>query len=191
MKLALSGAHGTGKTTLIKAVHDYLKVDREIEICREVPRVIGEVVEDKEYFRRGNNTELRQCTIFLFQVMEDFFVSSRADISLSDRTMVDHLAYTEILFPEFSTTSEYRVISNAVQRWLSTYDHIVKVPIEFQVEDDGTREADLEFQKAIDTKIDELYATFGIYPSIVSGSVSTALRKSWVLSTHSLSFTWF
>ncbi len=171
MKLALSGAHGTGKTTLITAVYDRLKDSQKIEICREVPRVIGDVVGEKEYFRRGNNTELRQCAIFLYQVMEDFFVHSRAEIVLSDRTMVDHLAYTEILFPEFGSTSEYEVVSNAVQRWLETYDHILKVPIEFQVEDDGTREADIAFQKAIDEKIDELYAKYGISPSTVTGSV--------------------
>ncbi len=175
MKLALSGAHGTGKTTLLNAVYDSLKADQKIAICREVPRVIGEVVGDKEYFRRGKNTELRQCAIFLFQVMEDVFAAeSRSDISLTltDRTMVDHLAYTEILFPEFGGTSEYQVISNAVQRWLSTYDKVIKVPIEFQVEDDGIREADVDFQKAIDEKIDELYVTFGVNPSTVTGSVS-------------------
>jgi len=180
VKLALSGAHGTGKTTLINAVYDELQSTRKIEVCREVPRVIGEVVGDKEYFRRGNNSELRQSTIFLYQVMEDFFVQSRAEILLSDRTMVDHLAYTEILFPEFAGTSEYSVLSGAVQRWLSTYDHVIKVPIEFQVEDDGTREADLGFQREIDTKIDELYAGFGISPLLVTGTVSD--RTSQVLA---------
>lgn len=172
MKLALSGAHGTGKTTLLNAVYADLKSNHNITVCKEVPRVIGEVVSDKEYFRRGKNSELRQCAIFLFQVIEDYFGEKQADILISDRTMVDHLAYTEVLFPDFSRTTEYQVISSAVGRWIATYDHIIKVPIEFQVEDDGTRESDLDFQRAIDSKIDMLYANFGVDPSTVTGSVS-------------------
>lgn len=172
MKVALSGAHGTGKTTLINALYTELNSGKNVKICREVPRVIGEVVGDKEYFRRGNNTELRQCLILLYQVMEDFFIKEDAEILLSDRTMVDHLAYTEVLFPSFRETSEYQTVSNAVERWLSTYDHIVKVPIEFSVEDDGTREADIDFQQKIDQKIDALYAQYGVFPSTVTGSIS-------------------
>ncbi|WP_299631760.1 AAA family ATPase [uncultured Roseobacter sp.] len=177
MKLALSGAHGTGKTTLVNALYEELKDSRNVEICREVPRVIGEVVGDREYFRRGNNTELRQALIFLYQVMEDHLVGSDKDILISDRTMVDHLAYTDVLFPEFSGTSEFKVISDAVQRWLATYDYILKVPIEFKVQDDGTREADLSFQASIDQKIDEFYLKFGVNPVVITGSVSDRVAQ--------------
>lgn len=184
MKIALSGAHGTGKTTLVKSLHDALKEKYRVEVCREVPRVITDSVNDKEFFRRGNNTEMRQSTIFLYQVMEDFFVGRKADIVLADRTMIDHLAYTEVLFPSFSKTVEFATISNAVGLWLATYDHIVKVPIEFQVEDDGTREGDMEFQKEIDDKIDSLYSKFNITPSIVTGCVSN--RTSQVVNLISI-----
>ncbi|WP_299281753.1 ATP-binding protein [uncultured Tateyamaria sp.] len=172
MKLALSGAHGTGKTTLVESVKKTLAATHKIEICREVPRVIGDIADDREFFRRGHNTLLRQCTIFLYQVIEDHMVESSAEVVISDRTMVDHLAYTEVLFPEFKETTEYKVVSRAVGVWLQTYDQVVKVPIEFTVEDDGTREADLAFQRSVDEKIDELYLGFGVKPSSVTGSVS-------------------
>lgn len=172
MKIALSGAHGTGKTTLVENVKLILTATHQIEICREVPRVIGDIADDREFFRREQNTLLRQCSIFLYQVIEDHMVQASADVVISDRTMVDHLAYTEVLFPEFKETTEYNVISKAVGVWLETYDKIVKVPIEFTVEDDGTREADSAFQRNVDEKIDELYVDFGIKPSSVTGSVS-------------------
>ena len=73
MKIALTGAHGTGKTTLTDALHRELSKSYSVEICREVPRVIIESVGDDEFFRRGNNTTLLQCLIFMFQIMEDHF----------------------------------------------------------------------------------------------------------------------
>lgn len=179
-KIALTGAHGTGKTTLTAALKKELEASMRTAICREVPRVIIDTVEQEEFFRRGKNTPLRQSIIFLFQVIEDFFQSRESDITISDRTMVDHLAYTLCLFPEFEREEEFIPLQSAIARWMGTYDLIFKIPIEFPVQDDGVREGDHEFQKQIDEKIDELYERLDIIPITISGTVEQ--RKLSVMS---------
>ncbi|WP_269584426.1 ATP/GTP-binding protein [Roseibium sp. Sym1] len=179
MKIALTGAHGTGKTTLTDTLHKSLSESYNTKVCREVPRVIIEAVGQDEFFRRGNNTPLRQCIVFLYQILEDHFKGLEAEILISDRTIIDHLAYMLDLFPEFQNEPEYKPIHKMIEQWMTTYDLIFKVPIEFQVKDDGVRESDLNFQQKIDKKIDELYINFGISPKIISGSVD--MRTKLVL----------
>lgn len=180
LKIALTGAHGTGKTTLTTALHEEIANSFPTSVCREVPRVIIETVGQESFFRRGNNTPLRQCIILLFQIMEDYFQSQNSEIVISDRTMVDHLAYTLCLFPDFEHEPDLIPIQEAIGRWMSTYDSIFKIPIEFPVLDDGVREGDIGFQNAIDAKIDELYARLGIDPITISGTVEQ--RKASVMS---------
>lgn len=180
MKLALTGAHGTGKTTLTAALSEKLSPSSKVVVCREVPRLIIDSVDHDDFFRRGNNTPLRQCVIFLYQILEDYFQGIDGDVVISDRTMVDHLAYMLELFPDFPNQPEYKPIHDAIARWMNTYDLIFKIPIEFAVEDDGVREGDHQFQAAIDVRIDKLYKQFDITPTIISGTVEE--RAASVLS---------
>ncbi|MEQ1933527.1 MAG: ATP-binding protein [Fimbriimonadaceae bacterium] len=170
MKIALTGSHGTGKTTLIRFLGEQLQLPPSA-MCREVPRVIIEKVQDDTFFRRGNNTPLRQMLLFFYQVMEEQNLQQGADLVLSDRTVVDHLAYTGVLFPEFKRTEEYRAAMEGVHNWLPSYDAIFKIPIEFPVLDDGVREGEAAFQAEIDGAIDGLYHDAGIETIRVGGSV--------------------
>lgn len=177
MKLALTGAHGTGKTTLTNALRNHLLDSHSVSICREVPRLIIDLTKEDEFFRRGNNTLLRQSLIFLYQAIEDHLMAVDADIVITDRTMIDHLAYTLALFPAFPQTQEYVALREAIASWMQTYDYIFKLPIEFDVIDDGVREGDADFQRAIDKQIDALYQNFGIEPIDISGSVGERVNS--------------
>lgn len=171
MKLALTGAHGTGKTTLCRFLGEKTFAGHPVAYCREVPRVIIEQAKEDEFFRRTNNSPLRQSLIFLYQLIEEVKQARGAEFLICDRTVVDHLAYSSVLFPETTLTIEYRVVLEAVRAWVSEYDAIFKLPIEFAVEDDGVRESDVKFQNEIDRKIDELYSLFDVSPVVVTGSV--------------------
>lgn len=186
LKIAVSGAHGTGKTTLCENLQMRFMDTSSLEICREVPRVIIETVEDQEFFRRENNTVVRQFLIFLYQMEEERTRGLSTHVLLCDRTPVDHLAYTLLNHPDFSETPECRALEKIISVWLSTFDQIFKVPIEFEVKDDGVREAASEFQKEIDRTIDHLYQKFDIRPSVVSGSVEDRARPIADLIANSL-----
>lgn len=177
MKFALTGAHGTGKTTLTKSLLARVK---NAAVCREMPRVICERVGDPTFFQRRNNTLQRQLLLFTYQVMEEGKLQKSADVTICDRTVVDHLAYTLNLFPESAEAPEVAALCSAVADWLASYDHIFYVPIEFEVESDGTREDDQAFQAAIDQEIVSLYKRFGVSTTRVTGTVDA--RTSTVLS---------
>jgi predicted ATPase len=170
-KIALTGAHGTGKTTLAKALANDLESLGRLGACREAPRLIIERVGDPEFFRRGNNTPARQAMIFLEHVLEEQRQAVNCDILITDRTLVDHLAYTAILFPDAEKSLEFEVYKKISFETLGDYGTIFKLPIEFTLVDDGVREAELEFQVAIDRKIDDLYREAKVAPVVVSGSV--------------------
>jgi len=171
MKIALTGAHGVGKTTLLNALQKKLGAHSSTVVCREVPRVIASVVGSDTFFRRGENTPLRQFLILFYQIIEEGLKEDEAEIVLADRTVVDHLAYTITLFPELVATPEYQALFTGIRSWLPKYDLIIKLPIEFAAVDDGVREADDIFQEEIDQAIDQLYAQLGITPEEVRGSV--------------------
>lgn len=170
--ISITGAHGTGKTTLCRALFNRLEDLGCCEIGREAPRLIIDEAEDPAFLQRGQNTLERQLMVFLFQALEE---SRACDIDdgfvIHDRTPVDVLAYTLILNPSLRQQVEGEVLMSAVRRWIHRYRNIYKTPIEFPLIEDGVREPDLEFQALVDETLDELYDHFNIRPHIVTGSI--------------------
>lgn len=168
LKVAVTGAHGTGKTTLCNSLKRSLP---DLGVCREVPRVIIEQVGDPDFFKRGHNTIDRQLLIFLYQLEEERKQARGHDILLCDRTPIDHLAYTLANHSRFSDSPEYIALKNLIADWLATFDLIFKVPIEFPLQDDGVREGAADFQTEIDRLIDRLYSELGTEVRVVKGTV--------------------
>ena len=126
---------------------------------------------DKNFFQRGNNTPIRQMLISLEHLVEERRQSQNFDVLLIDRTLIDHLSYTSVLFPEIETSSEFRVCKNIAFESLGEYDLLFKLPIEFTVVGDGIREEDSEFQKKIDQTIDRFLKEAGAEVSVLRGNV--------------------
>lgn len=152
MKIAFTGAHGVGKTTLINELKKRLGDEIKLEVTKEVPRIICEIVNDPEYFRRTNNTLPKQLAILLGQIVLEYN-TKKSSLLICDRTIFDHWAYTTYLFKDeidnsLSSSIEYFLIQH-----MKSYDLIFYLPIEFKVEDDGTRESDESFQANIDSII--------------------------------------
>jgi predicted ATPase len=180
LRIALTGPHGTGKTTIIRTVAPHLDTLGTVAICREAPRLIIDRVGDPEFFRRESNTTSRQALIFAEHLMEERRAAQNSDVVISDRTLVDHLSYTTVLFPESETSAELRVYREIAFESLSAYDAIFQLPIEFAPVDDGVRESDLQFQREIDEKLGQLYAEAGVVPTIIRGSVDE--RRDQILA---------
>jgi len=171
-KFALTGAHGTGKTTLIKSLMERLAPTSQVIETPEAPRLITEEVGDPEFFRRGNNSFDRQCLILARQLeVEAKAADAGNQIVLCDRTIMDHWAYTRHAFPERCLTPEGKLWEAMVFRWVKTYDQIVYLTPEFAPVDDGVREADLSFQMEIDRELRRLYANAGVKHEAVTGTV--------------------
>lgn len=171
MKAALTGAHGTGKTTLSGRVAALMSHGRTVGHTPEIPRLFIEEIGDKTIFQRGNNSFARQAMIMARQIETEAMLERSAEVLICDRTLVDHWAYTEVLFPDEVASLEGQAWKRMVGRWVASYDLIYRLPIEFAMENDGVREADENFRVAIDERIVALYSEFGRSVPIIKGSL--------------------
>ena len=133
-------------------------------------------VSDPSFFHLKNNSLVRQLLVFVFQAMEERTAQDH-EIVIHDRTPVDILAYTFLVNPDFESTTEGRLLSSSIRRWLTRYDYIFRTPIEFPMPTDGTRDPDLTFQRRVRDKIDELYDSYRISPITVTGSVQERVAQ--------------
>jgi len=175
-KIALTGAHGTGKSTLAHAAFSSVQHSCKAAWTPEVPRLFTDELGDATRFRRKNNSFGWQTLIVARQIEIESSAHRETEILICDRTVVDHWAYTQILFPEQCRTQEGAAWRSIVGRWVKTYDLIVRLPIEFQVKDGGTRESDIDFQNNVDQMIQDLYREFGISVTTIGGSLSLRIE---------------
>lgn len=171
LKIAVTGAHGTGKTTLAKRLPMALADYGIVAVCREAARMIATHASDPTFFHRGNNTLVRQSLIFIEQQIEERRQEKSADILVNDRTFIDHLSYTAYLFPDAIHTPEFLALKRLSFESLDSYDLIFQPRIEFPLVGDDVREADVDFQRSIDVQIGALYAEAGRSIIDLSGSV--------------------
>ena len=176
MRIALIGAHGTGKTTLATALADELRMRQiSVEVTPEIPRIICDRAENPEYFRRGNNKLLKQILLLVGQPIYEQ-AAGHSSVCVCDRSILDHWAYTKhFFFDEMITEKIAGHLEFLVAKHMNSYDQLFYVPIEFSAEDDGTREGDADFQSAIDREIRDLLSTHAIEHRRVNGSVGERL----------------
>jgi deoxyadenosine/deoxycytidine kinase len=146
MKIGICGSHGVGKTTLMKLLKKEMPtINLVTEAARECPYPINE----KTGFQS-------QEWIFREQVRRELSVPID-DITISDRTVYDQLAYITYAYEHGNITyEECRMLERFISYWGFTYDYIIYVPIEFDMEKDGVRSENEEYRKEIDEVIRDL-----------------------------------
>lgn len=172
-RVALVGAHGVGKTTLLKSLEKSLEHEGlAARLMPEIPRMICDAVRDATFFRRGKNTLLKQTAIIVGQLVMEGQPPRSQGLLLCDRTVVDHWAYTRALFrSELQGLAEMAAFEDMLQRHCNCYNCVYYIPIEFGPHDDGTREADPAFQRDIDSEIIGLLNAWKVLFVTVTGSV--------------------
>jgi thymidylate kinase len=146
VKIGLCGTHGTGKTTLLQ------------ELKKELPRfnLVSEAARDCPYPLNEKTNFRSQEWIFRTQIQRELD-APLDDITISDRTVYDQLAYIRYAHETGNITfDEYRVLETYVNHWGHTYDYIVYIPIEFELECDGVRSPDEHYRKDIDKNIKDI-----------------------------------
>jgi nicotinamide riboside kinase len=184
LKITFVGAHGTGKTTLVRALSQRIS-EKGISctMTDEVPRVVCESAGDPTFFRRGNNSLAKQSLLLIGQpIYEAAATLEGAAVVLCDRSILDHWAYTRCLFmDDLRSEGILAPAGDFVSKYCETYDAIFYVPIEFASIDDGTREGDPTFQQAIDSEIRALLNSYNIQYHTIKGTVDervdTVLKK--------------
>lgn len=166
-RIILTGAQGTGKTTLMNA----LAADgtRTISHIRKTAKELGIDI--------SKQTETGQ---------KEFFKTLKKELSskknyISDRGLTCVAAYTfsEALKETISKKTADKQYMDIIKFHTNNPDILlVYVPIEFEIEDDGERSIDKAFQTQIDFLIKNILETTNIDYITVTGSVEE--RKAQV-----------
>lgn len=147
MRIGVTGAHGTGKTTLSKHIAG-----------RERYRYLPET--PFQAFQRGftmNETTSMAAELWMFakQVEQE---QNAGEDWVADKCMIDLLAYAVHFFPDDKAL--LNVLTRVARQSFDRYQIILYLPIEFAIEDDGFRSLDPQFQEDIDRKIQGILSMY-------------------------------
>ena len=149
MKYILTGAQGTGKTSILKKLEG--KMTTITEVVRNLAKTEGINVNE-------NGDREGQSRIFNTYYEK---LSETDGPYISDRGLTDVIAYTCYNMHNKGEEGQ-KFIEDQINKFIQfseKNDDVVYfyVPIEFDVEDDGFRSTNEEFRKEIDTNISELF----------------------------------
>ena len=174
MKIAITGAHSTGKSTLVAELQKDIKLSKQFEFRGNITRTI-----------KGGNIKINELGTNETQLLVlsrhlDHYTPKNV---ILDRCALDGLVYTAYLFEKGVVNRETLRIAEAVFENLK-YDIIFYIPPEFDIVDDKTRSTNPEFRNRIVELFEEYMDSYGIFPIRLTGSVKervaqfkTALRS--------------
>lgn len=152
LKIALSGAAGTGKTTLMNLLKDssVIKDEGDIEFLPEIVRDLKAKYSIKINELGTLETEMMVMTTHLQNLI------ARKKF-ISDRCLVDNMIYA--MMSNNPPPKEYLDFNWwLVDRMLSAYDVIFYIPVEFHPPEDGVRNLDPEYYNRVKDKFEEVYS---------------------------------
>jgi nicotinamide riboside kinase len=162
MRIAITGAQSTGKSTLLR----YLKQDDDLkgfEFIDELTRKIA--AKGININEEGSNmSQIFTVTIHAENIVKDHFIS--------DRCALDGLVYTKWLFDEGKVDKwilDYAI--GVAKEVIPRYDYIFYLPAEIPIEDDGIRSADIKFRDDIVALFEKYTKELGVKLIELSGSV--------------------
>lgn len=178
MKIAFTGTHSTGKTTLLNDVIEYYGDDIKLKSISEVARKII----DKGYPLNQDANVDSYIHYINDQLSSEETYMRECDLFISDRTLLDPVAYAMVnsklprpYIPEY-------FIDMMTNVWLlekNRYDIYIYFPIEFPLEIDGIRPLDEQYRKDIDEQIRMLLIKHKINYITVSGNKMQ--RKDYII----------
>lgn len=181
MHIILIGAHGTGKSTLAKAISEQL----DIPVTESVARAVKKCFEDVSI----NGPDFKELVLqnTLCELSRWDFTRWKECINVMTRCPLDTLAYARVsAMNATGTTKEgFQFIhdhhlmefkQDEVSRQMLKQSIFLYLPIEFPLEQDGVRPMDVEYQKQVDVAMRQLIYELDIAPMVVSGTVDERLK---------------
>lgn len=118
MKVALVGAHGSGKSTIISCVYSKLKKKGlRINLSPEVAR-------SSLFLAANEKTPEMQMDLFGRQISIEMTYSRNCDLLMCDRSVFDILMYTRLFFPDNEIAISFaKSMESFCEDYKNTYTH--------------------------------------------------------------------
>lgn len=165
MRIGFVGTHATGKTALAKELLQREEFKNVIFVPSSSRVLSGRLNTSK------SASPLDQLTITLARISDEEVYSDGGRLPiLSERTPLDSLAYTtyqDRYIWKGDTEWIVKASVGAVRRAMRDYDIVCYFPAYWDVEDDGLRDLDPDYQKMVGVYCTMWFNRFGIKPFIM------------------------
>ena len=150
IRIAISGSHSTGKSTLLKALAEKLAAQsKRVGVAIEPIRAVA--------WRQKNSKDQR--TIYLNLLAEHFRrlrVTENVDIAIYDRSLFDFRAYLQTDAP--AETELIELTNELLPYYATEFDLFLFLPLEISLIADGHRPTDEAYRKKVDIELRALIA---------------------------------
>lgn len=169
VKVILTGAQGTGKTTVLNYFRNTF-LSPITEVARNLNKQGVKINEDGD----------KKSQDVIFQTYYDL-LSQDIDY-ISDRGLTDVIAYTSYLDDTGKINDNHKTLADQLDKlseFVKANPNIIVVyfPIEFQLVDDGVRSTNESFRTSIDNRIKELLKCFYSNYITVSGTAEERIKQ--------------
>ena len=170
MRIAISGSHSLGKSTL---VWDWVKQHPQYTREEEPFRALDSEMYDIQFRQESNR--LHNGIQMYYNASRVNLYSSINDCVIFDRAPVDYIAYSQYTADKQTTDIDDAFVSAMVPRvkeTLQRLDLVVFVPMTdrwpVEMEDDGIRPVDLPYRAEVDAIFKQIYRgeRFSVMPAI-------------------------
>ena len=169
MRIAFTGAHSTGKTTLLNELKNDKQFNLEYEFIDEITRRMT---------KKGLKINEVGDDMTQLLIMNSHISNILNEKCIMDRCPLDGVVYTRCMY-EKGQISDWVMdfAENVFTRIIENYDYIFYLSPEFDMEDDGVRSIEEGFQKRI-VKLFEDYILECEVPVIhLTGSVQNRIKQ--------------
>ncbi|WP_430495933.1 AAA family ATPase [Micromonospora trifolii] len=152
LRMAVMGAHGTGKSTLVSALARAL--ESPVVTVQGIPRNLM-----RSGYRFGENLRLDSVAAYFVEQRRHEIEGRRrgAATLLTERTLLDAVAYERANRSMHGRGCFSADMSAFMERvafdHVNTFDRLVYCPILFPLEDDGVRGGSEEYQQSVDHEL--------------------------------------
>jgi nicotinamide riboside kinase len=166
-RIAISGSHSTGKSTVIDALKEIPEISERFEF-------IGEVLRDLK--KKGVDINELGTDDTQLLVLSKFLEYATTKDSILDRCALDGLVYTAYLFERGQVSKRTLRIAESIFENV-TYDIHFYIAPEFDIVPDGVRSENSEFRTRVAELFEEYMEAHQLIPVRLTGSVDERVSQ--------------